>query len=154
MKLTGTKLDNKGEVTYKLDIPQGVKDAFTYSLVVFEGYADQPSFVSIQTVSLVSVDSIKIFGDLFTDTKACDYLTHDYVQVYSAKGATNLPVEFNSLRVMKSVNGNTNVVVHVKHEHQGRAFVSFNMTAGKHYLEVDIGNNTIRQDIKSECQKM
>ena len=38
--LEGTKIGDKGELTFKMKVPsEGVKDSFTFSLVVFEGYA-------------------------------------------------------------------------------------------------------------------
>ena len=65
--------------------------------------------------------------------------------MYSEKGASSLPVEFDRMRVMRE----GKKILEVPHDHQGRGFVSFKVREGNYWIEVDVGNQTVRSDIKA-----
>ena len=50
----GISLGRSGDVDFDLTIPRNAVGVFTYSLVIFEGYATAPSMVKSESVVIVS----------------------------------------------------------------------------------------------------
>lgn len=90
-----TRLSRAGDVDYELTIPRTAEGSFTYSLVITEGYASQPTMVKSESVVIVSAEDLQISVNYPAIQAGDGFPLEVFFQVY-ANGDTLRPVDFDS----------------------------------------------------------
>ena len=128
-------LSKRGDVEFELEVPSYVQGSFTYTIVVTEGYASQPSMVKAESVVIVSAKNLRVNVHFPIETFADGLLTEAFFQVY-AEGETKRSVEIDEAELLKDGEH----VMWIDSSHRGRGSFTFEYYKGSAYkLKVSAG---------------
>ena len=83
-----------------MTVPANAKQSFTYSLVITEGYATQPSMVQTETITVVSTEDLELSVNYPATYVGAGLPFEVFFQVLTSVGVPR-PVNFDSAVLLK-----------------------------------------------------